>query len=179
MRSGRLIQNLAQAQRKYMNGKRIPGNFPTAYQNSINEEVPDGQKCNNCKLFNQNNSYCSAWKATANKNYWCQAYVPYVNITKNGAAVSSSGGVFSLRDSNNKLITYRKGTTVVYNGELYEVTKNVFGELPDKSSSFVRITNIDDNVIDGGSFGDTPTTSSTTSTTRSSGGGGSSSSGGY
>jgi len=139
----------------YENGKRIPGNFPTAYQNSINQAVPDGQKCGNCKLFNQNNAYCSQWKATANKNYWCQSYVPRVNITMNGAAVSSSGGMFSVRDSSNKLITYRKGTTVVYNGELYEVTKTVFGQLPDKSSSFVKITNIDDNVIDGGSFGET------------------------
>ena len=159
--------------RKYENGKRIPGNFPAAYQNSINEAVPDGQKCGNCKLFNQKNGYCSAWKATANKNYWCQAYVPYVNITRSGMAVSSSGGVFSLRDSNNKLITYRKGTTVVYDGELYEVTKNVFGQLPDKSSSFVKITNIDDNVIDGGSFGSSSSSSSggSSSSSSSSGGG--------
>ena len=143
------------------NGKRIPGNFPAAYQNSLNKVGPAGQKCGNCKLFNQKNGYCSAWKATANKNYWCQAYVPYVNITRSGMAVSSSGGVFSLRDSNNKLITYRKGTTVVYDGELYEVTKNVFGQLPDKSSSFVKITNIDDNVVDGGSFGETPSVTRT------------------
>ena len=160
----------------YENGKRIPGNFPTAYQNSLNKAGPAGQKCGNCKLFNQNNAYCSAWKATANKNYWCQSYIPYVNITMNGAAVSSSGGVFSLRGSNNKLITYKKGTTVVYNGELYEVTKTVSGQLPDKSSSFVKITNIDDNVVDGGSFGDTSTTSNTTPTRRSSGGSSSSSS---
>ena len=160
----------------YENGKRIPGNFPAAYQNSLNEAVPDGQKCGNCKFFNQNSGYCSVWKATANKNYWCQSYVPYVNITKNGAAVSSSGGVFSLRDSNNKLITYKKGTTVVYDGELYEVTRTVFGQQPDKSGSFVKITNIDDNVIDGGSFGGSSTTSSTTTTTRRSSGGSSSSS---
>ena len=161
----------------YENGKRIPGNFPTAFQNSINQAVPDGQKCGNCKLFNQNNAYCSAWKATANKNYWCQSYIPYVNITMNGAAVSSSGGVFSLRGSNNKLITYKKGTTVVYDGELYEVTKTVSGQLPDKSSSFVKITNIDDNVVDGGSFGETP--SITRTPVRRSSGGSSSSGGGY
>jgi len=160
----------------YENGKRIPGNFPTAFQNSINQAVPDGQKCGNCKLFNQNNAYCSAWKATANKNYWCQSYIPYVNITMNGAAVSSSGGVFSLRGSNNKLITYKKGTTVVYDGELYEVTKSVSGQLPDKSSSFVKITNIDDNVVDGGSFGETASVTRTP-VRRSSGGSSSSSSG--
>jgi len=170
--------------RTYENGNRIPGNFPTAYQNSLNKAGPAGQKCGNCKLFNQNNAYCSAWKATANKNYWCQSYVPYVNITKNGAAVSSSDGVFSLRDSNNKLVTYQKGISVVYNGELYEVTKNVFGQLPDKSSSFVKITNIDDNdnVIDGGSFGKTPSVTRTpvtrTPVRRSSGGSSSSSSSG-
>ncbi len=166
----------------YENGKRIPGNFPAAYQNSLNEAVPDGQKCGNCKFFNQNSGYCSVWKATANKVYWCQSYVPYVNITKNGAAVSSSGGVFSLRDSNNNLITYKKGTTVIYNGELYEVTKTVFGQSPDSSSSFTKITNIDDNVIDGGSFGGASRTSNTTTTRRSSGGSSSSSSssgGGY
>jgi len=70
-----------------------------------------------------------------------------------GQIVQNTGDAFSLRDSNNKLITYRKGTTVIYSGELYEVTKNVFGQLPDKSSSFVKITNVDDNVIDGGDAG--------------------------
>jgi len=163
----------------YENGKRIPGNFPAAYQNSLNKAGPAGQKCGNCKLFNQNSAYCSAWKATANKNYWCQSYVPYVNITRSGTAVSSSGGVFSLRDSNNKLITYKKGTTVVYDGELYEVTKNVFGQIPDKSSSFVKITNIDDNVIDGGSFGETSSVTRTPVRRSSSGSSSSSSGGGY
>ena len=160
----------------YENGKRIPGNFPTAYQNSINEAVPDGQKCSNCKNFNKNNGYCSVWKATANKNYWCQSFAPYMSIS--GQIVQNTGDVFSLRDSNNKLITYRKGTTVIYSGELYEVTKNVFGQLPDKSSSFVKITNVDDNVIDGGSFGETSTTTESTRTTvrRSSSSSGSSSS---
>lgn len=162
--------------RKYENGKRIPGNFPAAYQNSLNKAGPAGQKCGNCKLFNQKNGYCSAWKATANKNYWCQSYVPYVNITKNGAAVSSSGGVFSLRDSNNKLITYKKGTTVVYDGELYEVTRTVFGQQPDRSGSFTKITNIDDNVIDGGSFGSSSSSGSGGGSSSSSSGGSSSSS---
>lgn len=166
--------NMENTQRFYSDGSRISGNFPAAYQESSNEEVPDGQKCSNCKFFNQQSGYCSKWLAAARSNFWCAAYQPIMVYEEE---VSTDDVTFSLRDNNNKLRVFKKGSIVSYDGELYEVNRNVFGEIPTNSSAFSQITNTD-NVVDGGSFGEEDETPTPTPILRRSSGSSSSGSGG-
>lgn len=65
--------------RLYPDGNYIDNNLPRVYQignnkinTNTNPNVPTGQYCGNCAFYKK--EFCSQWKATVRKNYWCSLY---------------------------------------------------------------------------------------------------------
>lgn len=171
--------------RLYSDGIKIPGNFPDAYQNSRNEEVPDNQKCSNCKLFDEKNSYCANWKATARDEYWCQYYVSLVDKTVSDPGLPFEiNGYYPLYNTPKEAVAASPTPaeirtdedTVGYhihilNGVAYYMPNGLVPDITQFHGTYPSQTTNDNYSIDGGSFGEEPTPEPKSSTRRSSGGG--------
>jgi hypothetical protein len=60
----------------YPDGTKIPESLPDRYQSILTGNVPDGQKCLNCKHYNSDTKYCNAFNALVRSQWWCAVWEP-------------------------------------------------------------------------------------------------------
>lgn len=72
----------------YPNGTPIPESLPDSYQPAAYGNTPAGQSCFNCKHFNLNTRFCSAWKAPVKPRWWCEGWGPVMKVAQRSAGSS-------------------------------------------------------------------------------------------
>jgi len=131
--------------RQYSDGEPYHPNLPGAYAPANSGGLPRGQGCYNCSFYNVApgstglGGNCTRWNAPVRSNHWCAAWKGQDAVTPPPRKDTSSGPSipeFRLKDTKGNFLIYEKGSLVIYDQSIYQVSKRVYGRLPSDENYF-------------------------------------------